>query len=422
MAGRSKNYEILKALLTDNKDKIRVDISKSNFIRDYFRTVLKESVAKTWSAGKTKDMLRKGVSTALWKRIAVFDIVSVMSIVRGGMLGASVIDDVDYIRYARMIQQRERFYGMRDLGETESSATVCNYMLAWLEERFPEDKESESRISLDRNRDVNGRVTESERVEDHGVLESGRGSESAESQQSKRKRAESRSESIVKRQKSTSTFQISDCRTVSIEEQSQQNLIVDCVNREADKAEEDLADRVTDQKNQGESISRITEINMCNVVNVNNSFKTRNLITIKLESSSQILIVVNNKLTLTLIDTGCQESTISLIYFSTLGVQYEPDKEGKYQELANGDLIKVLGRVELLVEIEEMSIPFKFHIVEGIKDDLIIGRNFLQALGCKIDWEDMTLTVKNRVLGEVKQEVVEEEEIVAMRGKDLASV
>lgn len=60
-----------------------------------------------------------------------------------------------------------------------------------------------------------------------------------------------------------------------------------------------------------------------------------------------------------------------------------------------GHKLKNYGMASFLVQIHSFQQPYEFQIVDGLKNDLLLGNDFLSRFGVKLDFENKTLCIRN---------------------------
>ena len=102
-----------------------------------------------------------------------------------------------------------------------------------------------------------------------------------------------------------------------------------------------------------------------------------------------------------LIDTGAFHSCVSLSLLKRLKLESRiiPVSQNKRLFAADGKAMKVLGTVELTLDIQEVQIPVTFCVLSCLQHDMILGITFLNETKANIDKESHVLTLYNDLLG-----------------------
>ena len=123
--------------------------------------------------------------------------------------------------------------------------------------------------------------------------------------------------------------------------------------------------------------------------------------TAQAKSTNLIKIALNGKETLTLVDTGASRSVLSEECRRQIGAPLQPLQSGEISKLfaADGRVVNIQGKIDCDVNINGLSIPFKFLIVNQLTQKAIIGQDFLQHTKAKIDYADNTVTFYDDMVG-----------------------
>jgi len=121
----------------------------------------------------------------------------------------------------------------------------------------------------------------------------------------------------------------------------------------------------------------------------------------KIEQPNFISIKIGHMGVRALIDTGAFHSCISLSLFKRLKLKSRviPVSQKKRLFTADGKAMKVLGTVELTLDIQEVQIPVTFCVLSCLQHDMIIGITFLNETKANIDMESHVLTLYNDMVG-----------------------
>ena len=100
---------------------------------------------------------------------------------------------------------------------------------------------------------------------------------------------------------------------------------------------------------------------------------------------------------LALVDTGAGSSVISERLIRKLGMKIKPLDKNDLSVLstADGNLIKVKGKVCLSIKLNGLTVPYDFLVVPAITEDLILGIDFLSHTKAEINCSDRTVTFFN---------------------------
>ena len=99
-------------------------------------------------------------------------------------------------------------------------------------------------------------------------------------------------------------------------------------------------------------------------------------------------VIVNGKEIKALIDTGAAGNIITNKLRKRLGIKIEKPSKTIFM-IANGKKIPSLGETEITIEIEEeIEIPIKVQIIDSVKEDLLLGTEFLKETGGIINFRN----------------------------------
>ena len=114
-------------------------------------------------------------------------------------------------------------------------------------------------------------------------------------------------------------------------------------------------------------------------------------------SANQIRVRTNGLFLSALIDTGASRSVVSLELLKKLNIWYKPLKRGDLASLAaaGGTLLKILGTVELDIEICGQDMKFEFYVLRNLQPTLILGMNFLKHYEANIDCKNNSISFNN---------------------------
>jgi len=121
----------------------------------------------------------------------------------------------------------------------------------------------------------------------------------------------------------------------------------------------------------------------------------------KIEQHNFISIKIGHVGVRASIDTGAFHSCVSLSLLKRLKLESRviPVSQNKKLFTADGKAMKVLGTVELTLNIQEVQIPVTFCVLSCLQQDIILGITFLNETKANIDMESHILTFYNDLLG-----------------------
>jgi hypothetical protein len=99
-----------------------------------------------------------------------------------------------------------------------------------------------------------------------------------------------------------------------------------------------------------------------------------------------------------LVDSGADISILSKSMFDKISRKnvfdfYNGDKCTELVSVT-GHALTNIGIAKLLVRIDSFCEPFLFQIIDGMKNDVLLGNDFLSMYGVKLDFENKTLRVR----------------------------
>ena len=102
-----------------------------------------------------------------------------------------------------------------------------------------------------------------------------------------------------------------------------------------------------------------------------------------------------------MIDTGAYHSCVSLSLLKRLKLDSHivPLPHNKRLFTADGKPMKILGTVELTLDIQEVRIPVTFCVLSCLLHDMVLGIRFLNDTKANIDLESHILTLYNDLVG-----------------------
>jgi len=105
-------------------------------------------------------------------------------------------------------------------------------------------------------------------------------------------------------------------------------------------------------------------------------------------------VIVNGREIKALIDTGAAGNIITNKLRKRLGIRIEKPSRTMFM-IANGKKIPSLGETEITIEIEEeIEIPIKVQIIDSVKEDLLLGTEFLKETGGIINFRNGKLSLE----------------------------
>ena len=125
---------------------------------------------------------------------------------------------------------------------------------------------------------------------------------------------------------------------------------------------------------------------------------------------NQVSVVINSHSFVATLDSGAEASAVSMDFVTKLGGSYNKDTGNKCPYTANGLQVKILGRLKVMVEIEDFAQLFEFVILEGLVDMILMGVDFLDMIGAQMNFENHTLSIRKNSV-EVVMEQGEEQQI-----------
>lgn len=113
-------------------------------------------------------------------------------------------------------------------------------------------------------------------------------------------------------------------------------------------------------------------------------------------TAAKVTLRVNGKIQTAIVDSGAATSIITKALLDRLGHQI--DRPSKLIVVtANGARTKSLGIVNALpVSIGKMNVSTAFQVLESKDEVLILGNEWLREMNAIMDWEQSTLTIRNK--------------------------
>lgn len=107
-----------------------------------------------------------------------------------------------------------------------------------------------------------------------------------------------------------------------------------------------------------------------------------------------IFVTIRNHTVQCLLDSGASVSCMSAAFLQKLKIPLKPLREEDNRDvfLADGHPVQVQGRAEITVTITGLSIPCEVLILPQVGYSLILGLDFLEASGARIDFDEKVVT------------------------------
>ena len=110
---------------------------------------------------------------------------------------------------------------------------------------------------------------------------------------------------------------------------------------------------------------------------------------------------IGNRKTYSLVDSGADISLISKEAFDKIAdknkVNFSTENCVPLQSVS-GHKLKNFGTVELQVKMSKFSQPYKFQIVDGLKNQCILGNDFLSDFGAQLDFGQKTINIEGNII------------------------
>ena len=115
----------------------------------------------------------------------------------------------------------------------------------------------------------------------------------------------------------------------------------------------------------------------------------------RLEHHNFVAVRIKHITTNALIDTGAFHSCVSLSFIKRLKLESHiiPVSQHKRLFTADGKTMRVLGTIQLTLDIQDLGIPVTFSVLPCLQFDVILGINFLQQTKANIDMQSQILTL-----------------------------
>lgn len=98
-----------------------------------------------------------------------------------------------------------------------------------------------------------------------------------------------------------------------------------------------------------------------------------------------------------LLDTGASISVMSSNFLNKTNYRSAKLIKPQHQKIkgVTGNYLKVLGMLDINLEIDGVSFQHKVHVIQDLHHSFILGLDFLTANHAHIDYESNTLTINN---------------------------
>ena len=119
------------------------------------------------------------------------------------------------------------------------------------------------------------------------------------------------------------------------------------------------------------------------------------------KDTPMLWLYLGKKKVYSLVDSGADISLISRQLFDQIAAKNKFEFSSKNAvplQTASGQRLKNFGTVVLEMKIAGFSHPFKFQIVEGLKNDCLLGNDFLSEFGVQLDFGQKTMNVDGYVI------------------------
>jgi len=94
---------------------------------------------------------------------------------------------------------------------------------------------------------------------------------------------------------------------------------------------------------------------------------------------------INRNHALILLDSGASVSCLSLEFAIKIKAKIQPEDESEQLTSADGRKLQVCGWTEVTVGLNGLLVPHKFFVIEGLRNKVICGLDFLTQTNCKLD-------------------------------------
>jgi len=112
---------------------------------------------------------------------------------------------------------------------------------------------------------------------------------------------------------------------------------------------------------------------------------------------NHLTISVKNCTFSALLDTGACRSVCSLHVVKQLKYSVKPHKSDQILITAGGSLLKIIGIVELPIKIQDLILHHTFYVIDRVVDEIVLGVDFLEIMGAKIDMKSKTISFHDDV-------------------------
>ena len=111
-----------------------------------------------------------------------------------------------------------------------------------------------------------------------------------------------------------------------------------------------------------------------------------------------MVVRIRNRTLQCLLDTGAVSSVISLSLVRQLRLKIQPPASQDYLIAASGEHLKIIGNVDINLQIRGLTIPHIFTVIEGLYPNLLVGTDFLTANQAVINCHNHTVTFNDGLI------------------------
>ncbi|GFV37773.1 transposon Ty3-I Gag-Pol polyprotein [Trichonephila clavipes] len=112
-------------------------------------------------------------------------------------------------------------------------------------------------------------------------------------------------------------------------------------------------------------------------------------------TGNQLDVIIDNKPIRALVDSGASFSVISDKYHRFLKKVLFADTKSVMLKVADGNLVRPIGKCVLRVRINNQELPFEFIVLSHCSHDVIVGWDFLEASQAVIDCRQNELVLED---------------------------
>lgn len=98
-----------------------------------------------------------------------------------------------------------------------------------------------------------------------------------------------------------------------------------------------------------------------------------------------ISATINKRRTAIMLDTGAAVSCLCRRFADKIGAVLQPGNNLDNLITADGRDLKVHGSVEVTVGLRGLLVPHKFHVIDGLNHNALVGLDFMRVTDCKMD-------------------------------------